>query len=112
VQGDVGALTGQWRRQLLEAVSAPLVAATLAGAADRDVLALVEAQQLREGQLQAGGDLLPTARVGLSPRSTWDSIGALTPLRSARSRRRTHRLAQDPYPSADRGGAVARPGRS
>ena len=57
VQGDVGALAGQRRGQLLEAVPAALGAAAAAGAADRDVLALVEAQQLRERQLQAGGDL-------------------------------------------------------
>ena len=46
---------------------------------------------------------LATCSVGLvSPRSTWLSIGALTPLRSARSRRRqVHRLAQRADARAD-----------
>ena len=38
VQGDVGALAGQRRRQLLEAMAATLERAARAGTADRDVL--------------------------------------------------------------------------
>ena len=68
VQRDVGALPGQRRGQLLEAVAAALAAAPLAGAADRDVLALVEAQQLGERQLEPGGDLArPPPGSGSSP---------------------------------------------
>jgi hypothetical protein len=48
---------------------------------------LVEAQQLAEAQLEAAAIRLATWSVGLvSPRSTWLSIGADTPERSARSR--------------------------
>ena len=57
VQRDVRALAGQRRGQLLEPVPAAPRAAAALPAADDDVLALVEAQQLRERQVEAGGDL-------------------------------------------------------
>ena len=67
----------------------PPVATTLAlaRAHDRDSAVLVETEQLGESQLQARGDASGD-REGwaFSPRSTCESIGALTPLRSARSR--------------------------
>ena len=55
---------------------------------DRHAAALVEAQQLARGADRARTRCgAATASVGLvSPRSTWLSIGALTPERSARSR--------------------------
>ena len=57
--------------------------------ATHDVAALIEAQELRERQLSPAAIRSATARVGLAlPRSTCDSIGAETPLRAARSRRR------------------------
>jgi hypothetical protein len=46
VQGDIGALAGQRRGQLLEAMAATLGSAAAGSAADRHVLALVEAQEL------------------------------------------------------------------
>ena len=90
VQRDLGALAGQ------RPASAPRSGGRRArppsrrspARTTRDAVALVEAQQLRERQLEARRDLRPRpTSVGLvSPRSTWDSIGAETPLRSARSR--------------------------
>ena len=54
---------------------------------DRDGAVLVEAQQLREAQVEAGGDARgDVQRRARLPRSTCESIGALTPQRSARSR--------------------------
>ena len=86
---DLGALAGQRRGQDLVAVArARRRRAALAGAHDGHAVALVEAQQLREAAARARWRSWPaTASVGLvSPRSTWESIGAETPLRSARSR--------------------------
>ncbi len=57
VQGDIGALPRQRRRQLLEAVTAALQGTPITGAADRHVLAFVQSQELRERQFQPGGDL-------------------------------------------------------
>ena len=59
-------------------------------------VALVEPQKLREREVEPEAIRVATDSVGLvSPRSTWESIGADTPQRSARSRsERSHVLAQ------------------
>ena len=89
VARELRALARLRRRSAPRSGAALGVAASpaLIGTHDRDRAALVEAQQLREAQLQAGAMRAATVSVGLvSPRSTCESIGALTPLRSARSR--------------------------
>ena len=87
VGGDVGALARQRRGQLFDGVPLAPPRAAVPGADDDDVAALVQAQELREGEVEPGGDAAGDGqgRARL-PRSTCESIGALTPLRSARSR--------------------------
>ena len=88
VAGDVGALSGQRRSQLLDRVAAATALASPAARGRRP------RGRPRPGAGAARGSdrgrrrfAPPTASVGLvSPRSTCDSIGALTPVRCARSR--------------------------
>ena len=89
VPGDLGALAGQRRREDLVGVAVRAALAALAGAHDRDGAVLVEAQQLGEPQLEAmRRSARRPAASGSSPRARpGESIGADTPLRSARSRR-------------------------
>ena len=85
---DVGALARQRRGELLDAVPAAAAAAPLAGADDDDVPRLVEAQELRERQVEPGGDPLgDRERRAASPRARPARASARRrPLRSARSR--------------------------
>ena len=53
VPGDVGALARQRRCQLLDLMARPAAAPPAAGADDDHVAALLEAQELRKGQLEA-----------------------------------------------------------
>ena len=88
VHRDVRPLARQRRRQLLDRVAAPAADSAVARADDDDVprsrrgAAAARATGSSPAAIRAA-----TASVGLvSPRSTWESIGALTPQRSARSR--------------------------
>jgi hypothetical protein len=56
VKRDVGPLTGERRRQLLDSVAGSPALSPLAAPNDHDMAVLVQAQQLRERELQAGGD--------------------------------------------------------
>jgi hypothetical protein len=56
VLGDLGALAGQRRREDLEGVAVAALAAAVLAPDDRDRPLLVEAQQLRQPQLEAAGD--------------------------------------------------------
>src|SRR5919109_4441074 len=58
VERDVGPLAGQRRRQLLQTVTSPAPGSSLPRPHYHHVAVLVQAQQMREGQVQAGGDLL------------------------------------------------------
>ena len=77
--------------------------AALAARGRRHGAALVEAQQLERRSSSPARCARRPCSVGLvSPRSTWESIGALTPQRSARSRNeRSMRLAQRAHTGAD-----------
>ena len=79
----------------------PAPASALGAPDDADRALLVEPQQLAEAQVEAGGDRLATASVGLvSPRSTCESIGG-----SRRCARRG-RAGTGPSPRAGRGRGV------
>src|SRR5438093_10483844 len=56
VQRDVGALARDRRGQLLRAVAMSRADTALAGADDRDLPPLVQAQELREAELEPAGD--------------------------------------------------------
>ena len=108
VARDLGAQAGQRRREHLVGVAAGAAAATLAAAHDRDRALLVEAQQLREPQLEArgdpAGDLQRRARLAaldLAEHRRRDA-GALGEV----AQREVHRLAQrlDARPDGRDGG--------
>ena len=70
--------------------------AAFAGAADRDVLALVQAQQLRERQLQPGGDFLGhgQGRAGLAALDLREHRRADAGALGQVAQREAHRVAQ------------------
>ena len=87
VARDLGALAGQRRREDLVAVAAAPPRRRSSRADDGHGAGLVEAQSWRQRRSSPAAMRAATCRVGLvSPRSTWESIGAETPERSARSR--------------------------
>ena len=106
VARDVGPLPGQRRGQLLGPVTVAIALAALPAADHDHVLTLVEPQQLREPEVEAGGDPLGGGqrRAGLAAldlrqhrRRDPAALGQVT-------QRQPHRLAQRPDagPSADR----------
>ena len=98
VARELGALAGLRRGEHLEAVAAARVAAApaLAGAHDRDGAALVEAQQLREAQLQARRRSAPRRSASGSSRRARPGRASARSRRCARRGRagEVHRLAQ------------------
>ena len=87
------------------AVAAAAAGAARGGAADGDVLALVEAQQLRERQLQAGGDLGGDGqgRAGLAALDLREHRRADAGALGQVAQREPHRVAQGADAGADGG---------
>ena len=103
VQRDVGALARQRRGQLLGAMTAAPARPALAGADDDHVAALVEAQQLREGQVEAGGDPLGDRqrRAGLAALDLREHRRRDAAALGEVAQREVHRLAQGLHPRSD-----------
>ena len=103
VNGDVGALAGQWRSQLLDPVPAPAALAALSAADDHDVAVLVEAQQLGERQLQALCDPRRDGerRARLPPLDLREHRRAHPAALGQVAKREAHRLSQRSDPDAD-----------
>jgi hypothetical protein len=112
VHRDVRSLAGQRRGQLLGPVAAALARAALAGAGDDDVAVLVEAQELRERQVESRRD--PPGdrerRAGLAALDLRQHRRADARALGQVAQRQVHRLAQRPDPDADLdpGGLLAR----
>ena len=104
VQRHLGALAGHGRRQHLVAVAVRVAAQQpLAGAHDADAVPLVEAQQLRERELQAGGDLRRDrqGRAGLAPLDLRQHRRGHAAALGQVAQREVHPLAQRAYARAD-----------
>ena len=91
----------------------PAAPATAAAADDDHVAALVEPQQLREGQLEAGGDPGGDGqrRAGLAALDLRQHRGADAAALGQVAQRQAHRLAQRLDPGADRDRVARRLGR-
>ena len=96
--GDVGALARQRRCQLLDLVPGPGAPPAGAAADDHDVAVLVDAQQLREGQLEAVGDPRRDGegRAALAALDLREGRGADAGALREIAKRQPHRLPQAP----------------
>ena len=105
VAAELGALAGQRRGEDLDAMPGgrATAAAALAGADDGDLPASSRRSSWLRRSSRPAAMRLATASVGLvSPRSTWLSIGALTPRALGEvAQREVHRLAQGAHARAD-----------
>ncbi len=103
VQRDVGALAGKRRRELLGPVPGAGADPALGGAGDDDVTALVEPQELREGQVEPGRDPLGDRqrRAGLAAFDLREHRRRDAAALGQVAQREVHRLAQSPDPSAE-----------
>ena len=104
VQRDVGALTRQRRGQLLGAMAAPAARAPVAGPRDDHVPALVEAQQLRQAEVEPPGDPLGDGerRARLAPLDLRQHRRGDPAALGQVAQREVHPLAQGADPRPDR----------